>query len=64
MALPHTRRCTATHPVISNFHNIVEADALLTWKKKVPLLDKQGNAVTQWDVSLQRNIPRPGKTFR
>jgi len=35
-------------------HNIVEADALLTWKKKVPLLDKQGNAVTSGMVSLQR----------
>jgi hypothetical protein len=48
-------------PVISNFHNIVEADALLTWKKKVPLLDKQGNAVTQWDGVTTKKHPTTGQ---
>ncbi|MGC1871174.1 MAG: DNA methyltransferase [Acidobacteriaceae bacterium] len=48
-------------PVISNFHNIVEADALLTWKKKIPLLDKQGNAVTQWDGATTKKHPTTGQ---
>lgn len=48
-------------PVISNFHNIVEADALLTWKKKVPLLDKHGNAVTQWDGVTTKKHPTTGQ---
>jgi hypothetical protein len=48
-------------PVISNFHNIVEADALLTWKKKVPLLDKDGNVVTQWDGVTTKKHPTTGQ---
>ncbi|MFP5236648.1 MAG: class I SAM-dependent DNA methyltransferase [Acidobacteriota bacterium] len=48
-------------PVISNFHNIVEADALLTWKKRVPLLDKDGNAVTQWDGVTTKKHPTTGQ---
>jgi hypothetical protein len=48
-------------PVISNFHNIVEADALLTWKKKLPLLDKSGNAVTQWDSVTTKKHPTTGQ---
>jgi len=48
-------------PVISNFHNIVEADALLSWKKKAPLLDKQGNAVTQWDGVTTKKHPTTGQ---
>jgi hypothetical protein len=36
-------------PVIRNFHNIVEADALLTWSKRIPALDKEGHPLTQWD---------------
>jgi hypothetical protein len=48
-------------PVISNFHNIVEADALLAWKKKIPLVDKQGNAVTQWDGVTTKKHPTTGQ---
>ena len=48
-------------PVISNFHNIVESDALLAWKKKIPLLDKQGNAVTQWDGVTTKKHPTTGQ---
>jgi hypothetical protein len=47
-------------PVISNFHNITEADALLTWKKKVPLLE-DGNAVTQWDGVTTKKHPTTGQ---
>ena len=48
-------------PVISNFHNIVEADALLTWKKKTPLLDKRGNAVTRWNGVTTKQHPTTGQ---
>jgi hypothetical protein len=48
-------------PVISNFHNIVEADALLTWKKRTPLLDKQGNAITRWDGITTKKHPTTGQ---
>ena len=48
-------------PVIRNFHNIVEADALLTWKKRVPVLDKQGHPVTQWDGVTRKQHPTTGQ---
>lgn len=48
-------------PVIRNFHNIVEADALLTWKKRVPALDKDGQALTQWDGVTKKQHPATGK---
>ncbi len=48
-------------PVISNFHNILEADALLSWKKKTPLLDKHGDAVTQWDGVTTKKHPATGQ---
>ena len=48
-------------PVIRNFHNIVEADALLTWKKRIPALDKDGQAITQWDGVTKKQHPTTGK---
>jgi hypothetical protein len=36
-------------PVIRNFHNIVESDALLSWKKKLTVKDSEGDVVTQWN---------------
>lgn len=48
-------------PVIRNFHNIVEADALLTWKKRIPVLDKEGRAVTQWDGVTKKQHPTTGQ---
>ena len=44
-------------PVIRNFHNIVEADALLTWKKRLPALDKDGQPITQWDAKTFKMHP-------
>ena len=44
-------------PVIRNFHNIVEADALLTWKKRIPALDKDGQPITQWDGVTKKQHP-------
>ncbi len=48
-------------PVIRNFHNIVEADALLTWKKRIPVLDKEGHPVTQWDGVTKKQHPTTGQ---
>ncbi len=48
-------------PVIRNFHNIVEADALLTWKKRIPALNKEGKPITQWDGVTKRQHPATGK---
>ena len=48
-------------PVIRNFHNIVEADALLTWKKRLPALDKDGQPITQWDGVTKKQHPTTGK---
>lgn len=41
-------------PVISNFHNIQCADALMTWQNMVAAVDENGEPVTEWD----------GRTFR
>ncbi len=48
-------------PVIGNFHNIVEADALLVWKKKVPALDAAGSPITQWDGKTEKQHPTTGE---
>ena len=48
-------------PVIRNFHNIVEADALLTWKRRIPVLDKDGAPVTQWDGMTKKINPTTGQ---
>jgi SAM-dependent methyltransferase len=48
-------------PVIRNFHNIVESDALLTWKKKMPALDDAGNPITQWDGISMKEHPATGQ---
>ena len=48
-------------PVIRNFHNIVEADALLTWKKRIPALDKAGKPITQWDGATKKQHLTTGK---
>ena len=48
-------------PVIRNFHNIVEADALLTWKRRIPVLNKEGHPVTQWDGVTKKQSPTTGQ---
>jgi len=48
-------------PVIRNFHNIVEADALLAWKKKLAVKDNEGEAVTQWDNITKKEHPTTGQ---
>ncbi len=48
-------------PVIRNFHNIECRDALVTWSAIVPLKDKQGNEVTQWDGVTRKKNPLTGE---
>jgi len=47
-------------PVISNFHNIKEADALITWKKRAPALDEDGDPITVWDRVTMKEHPTTG----
>jgi SAM-dependent methyltransferase len=48
-------------PVIRNFHNIEHRDALLTWKKRIPALDADGNEITEWDGITLKENPITGK---
>ena len=47
-------------PVIRNFHNVKEADALITWTQREPALDGDGNAVTVWDRTTMKEHPTTG----
>jgi hypothetical protein len=47
-------------PVISNFHNIKETDALITWKKRAPALDEDGEPITVWDRETMKEHPTTG----
>lgn len=48
-------------PVISNFHNIHCADALMTWQQKVPAVDDNGDPVTEWDGRTLKENPLTGR---
>jgi SAM-dependent methyltransferase len=48
-------------PVIRNFHNIVESDALLTWKKKLTVKDSEGDVVMQWNGITKKEHPTTGQ---
>ncbi len=48
-------------PVIRNFHNIVESDTLLSWKKKLTVEDREGVVVTQCDGITKKEHPTTGQ---
>jgi hypothetical protein len=48
-------------PVIRNFHNVKEADALITWTKCEPALDKEGRPITVWDGATKKTHPTTGE---
>ncbi len=48
-------------PVIRNFHNIVELDALLEYDEVVPALDAKGRATTEWDRVTFKQHPVTGR---
>ena len=60
VVLPHRGDAQPPIPVIRNFHNIVEAHALLTWKKRIPALD-EGHHITQWDGISKKPYPTTGQ---
>lgn len=48
-------------PVIRNFHNVKEADALITWTKRKQAVDEEGNPVTVWDRMTEKQHPTTGE---
>jgi hypothetical protein len=48
-------------PVIRNFHNVKEADALITWTKREPAVDEHGDPVTVWDRVTMKDHPTTGE---
>jgi len=48
-------------PVVRNFHNVKEADALITWTKREPAVDEHGAPVTVWDRVTLKEHPATGE---
>ncbi|MGC1424392.1 MAG: type IIL restriction-modification enzyme MmeI [Terracidiphilus sp.] len=48
-------------PVIRNFHNVVEADALITFASRKPAVDEHGNPITVWDRVTFKEHPTTGE---
>jgi hypothetical protein len=48
-------------PVIRNFHNVREADALIAWTEREPALDERGEPVTVWDGVSFKQHPTTGE---
>jgi hypothetical protein len=48
-------------PVIRNFHNVKEADALITWTKRETAVDDDGNPATVWDRVTLKEHPTTGE---
>jgi hypothetical protein len=48
-------------PVIRNFHNVKEADALITWTGREPAMDENGVPVTVWDRVTLKEHPATGE---
>lgn len=59
-ARSHTRRFPR-EPILTNFHNIRNTDAILSFAATKPNIDKQGNAVTRWDGSTYLTDPATGR---
>ena len=48
-------------PIIRDYHNIENRDAVLTWERTEPLLDDDGQPVTRWDGITYKTHPVTGK---
>lgn len=48
-------------PVIRNFHNVREADALIAWTKCEPAVDENGIPITVWDGETKKAHPTTGE---
>ncbi|GAA0566836.1 class I SAM-dependent DNA methyltransferase [Caenispirillum bisanense] len=53
-------RTQPAEPVLRNFRNIVEGDALLTWTREEPRRDDAGRPLTRWDGETRRLDPVTG----
>ncbi|MCP9237083.1 DNA methyltransferase [Lewinella sp. JB7] len=49
-------------PIIRDYHNIENRDAVLAWERTEPLLDEQGQPVTRWDGITFKTHPVTGKS--
>jgi hypothetical protein len=47
-------------PVISNFRNIKEGDALMVYKQRVAAVDSNGSEITEWDGITETMHPATG----
>ena len=48
-------------PVIRNFHNVREADALITWTNRKQAVDEDGEPITVWDRVTEKLHPTTGE---
>lgn len=48
-------------PVIRNFHNVIEADALITWGKREQAVDENGVPIKIWDRVTEKAHPTTGE---
>ncbi|MBE2203679.1 MAG: class I SAM-dependent DNA methyltransferase [Chthoniobacterales bacterium] len=54
-------RVAPPEPVIKNFHNIENRDAVLEYDRTEPVLDDQGAPVTRWDGRTMKKHPVTGE---
>ncbi|NYS61638.1 class I SAM-dependent DNA methyltransferase [Vreelandella salicampi] len=48
-------------PILKDFHNIENRDALIEFERREPLLDESGQAVTIWDGISMKKSPATGE---
>ena len=54
-------RVAPPEPIIKNFHNIENRDAVLAYDRSGPVLDDQGQPVTRWDGRTMKKHPVTGE---
>ncbi len=54
-------RVAPPEPIIKNFHNIENRDAVLAYDRAEPVLDGQGQPVTRWDGRTMKKHPVTGE---
>lgn len=54
-------RVAPPEPIIKNFHNIENRDAVLAYDRTEPVLDGQGQPVTRWDGRTMKKHPVTGE---
>lgn len=54
-------RVAPPEPIIKNFHNIENRDAVLAYDRTEPVLDEQGQPVTRWDGRTMKKHPVTGE---